>query len=179
MSREERYARELSVLARIAEQRQQDLSTPLAFQDKWVYFTTSLLQNFEDHLRRTTLLEEQARLQAELQAANSASSWLETNTIGYFLRAAQIARARDPVEWEFHRQRSYTKRVTNNWEQIVRSWFDQVLPDIFHCRFQLVISAFRDYWSKRRPTPIGARATTKAESYEIFHARRLRTGQLV
>lgn len=179
MSREERYARELSVLARIAEERQQDLSTPLAFQDKREYFTTSLLQNSEDHLRRTALLEGQARLQAELQSANSASSWLETNTVGYYLQAAQIARARDPTEWEYHRQRSYTKRVTNNWERIVRAWIDQVLPDIFHCRFQLVISAFRDYSSKRRPTPIGARAATKAESYETFHARRVRFRQLV
>ena len=66
MSREDRYAAELRILARIAEERRaaQEIAyqVPLAFEQKWVNFSRHLILSAEVELSRTTLLQEQQRL---------------------------------------------------------------------------------------------------------------------
>ena len=125
------------MLERIRAQRLRDqawrISQPV--QDRWILLCSRTLIESEYALRRTVLLEEQAKLAADLRRSNGISNALAAQTEIQFLDTRDQLQRDHPAVWDFfarqHRARTATQKTLrgiNNWERLVLSWIDIVLP---------------------------------------------------
>ena len=83
------------------------------------------------------------------------------------MRQAHIVRAERPEDW--------SNFIAGVWARLARTYVGKA----WLRRLELLRRDWTLYWSNRRPTPIGARAITRAEAFDNFLSRRRRVNQIL